>query len=123
VAGCRVAPDGRAVVAWQNDRDDPDPLWTGTADGGAGTNPDGWQIMIVARNATGAWLAPAKLGAADLANRYPDAQFSSTGDLVVAWESKGLRSSGAKLSVRAAVSADGGATFSLPSSSLRTRRP
>jgi hypothetical protein len=48
-----VAPDGRAVVAWQDDRDDPDPLWTGTADGGAGTNPDDWQIMIAARNASG----------------------------------------------------------------------
>jgi hypothetical protein len=41
-------------------------------------------------------------------------QFSSTGDLVVAWESKELRSSGANLSVRAAVSTDGGATFSAP---------
>jgi hypothetical protein len=109
-----VAADGRTVVAWQDDRDDPDPLWTGTAAGGEGTNPDDWQIMVVARSPRGAWSAPVTLGAADMADRHPDVTFSGTGDLVVAWDSKALRSSGANLSVRAAVSADGGATFSTP---------
>jgi hypothetical protein len=79
------------------------------------------------RNARDDWAAPLTLGATDLADRHPDVTFGgasgATGTtapnalanvLIVAWESKALRASGADLSVRAAVSTDGGATFAAP---------
>ncbi len=69
--------------------------------------------MVAVRNPVGSWAAPVTLGAADMADRHPDIAFGKSGDLVVAWESKGLQSSGMNLSVRAAVSTDG-TTFSLP---------
>jgi hypothetical protein len=107
-----VALDGRVAVAWQDNRTDPDPLWTGSAAAGKGTDPDNWEVMVAVRDRTGTWAAPVTLGAADMADRHPDITFNGQGDLIVAWESKGLQASGKNLSVHAAVSSNGGATFS-----------
>jgi hypothetical protein len=109
-----VASDGRVAVGWQDNRTDRDPLWTGTAAGGQGTNPDDWQIMVTSRSRDGVWSTPVTLGSPDLADRHPDIAFSAAGDLVVAWESKALRSSGANLFVQAAVSSAAGKPFSEP---------
>jgi len=109
-----VGSDGRVAVAWQDNRTDMDPGWTGAAAYGAGTNPDNWQIQVTVRNLGGVWGAPKELGTADRADWHPDVAFSSKGDLVVAWDSKELAASGRNLSVRAAVSSDNGATFSAP---------
>lgn len=47
-----------------------------------------------------------------MSDRHPDIAFASDGTLVVAWETKTLTAAGANLSVLAATSTDGGATFS-----------
>jgi hypothetical protein len=109
-----VGADGRVAVAWQDNRTDMDPLWTGAAAYGDGTNPDNWQIQVVVRSGAGAWGAPASLGDVDMADRHPDLAFGGNGELVVAWESKTLSPAGKNLSVLTAVSTDGGATFSAP---------
>jgi hypothetical protein len=54
------------------------------------------------------------LGATDMADRHPDVVFGANGDLVVAWESKQQSPAGKNLAVLAAVSGDGGVTFSAP---------
>jgi hypothetical protein len=109
-----VAPDGRIAVAWQDNRNDQDPLWTGAAAYGDGSNPDDWQIQVAVRSAANAWATPVSLGATDRADRHPDVIFGGNGDLVVAWESKEQEPAGKNLAVLAAVSGDSGATFSAP---------
>jgi hypothetical protein len=109
-----VGPNGQVAVTWQDNRTDMDPGWTGAATYGDGTDPDNWQIQVVVRNPSGDWGAAVDVGTADRADRHPDIVFSGQGDLVVAWDSKELRSSGRNLSVRAAVSSNNGATFSAP---------
>nr|WP_263358149.1 CehA/McbA family metallohydrolase [Acidicapsa ligni] len=109
-----VATNGHVAVTWQDNRTDPDPLWTGTAAAGKGTDPDNWQIMVAVRNPSNTWAAPVSLGAEDMADRHPDVAFSGAGDLIVTWESKALEPSGKNLSVRAAVSTDDGLTFAPP---------
>jgi hypothetical protein len=109
-----VAPNGSIAVSWQDNRGDVDPLWTGAAATGDGSNPDNWQIQVAVRGATGTWGAPVSLGAADMADRHPDVAFGGNGGLVVVWESKTLEAAGANLSVQSAVSTDGGASFSAP---------
>jgi hypothetical protein len=106
-----VSPGGLVAVTWQDNRTDPDPLWTGSS-AGKGTDPDNWQIMVAVRDQTGTWKAPMSLGADDTADRHPAALFNKSGDLVVAWESKGLRPSGMNLSIQTAISSDGGVSFS-----------
>ena len=106
-----AGPDGRLAVVWQDNRTDIDPLWTGSA-AAPGTNPDNWQIMVATRDANGGWGSPASLGAADMADRHPDAEFGGRGELVVVWETKALAPAGRNLSVLAASSSDGGRTFS-----------
>lgn len=103
-----VAPDGRIALGWQDNRSDSEPLWTGQTGSGEGTDPDNWQIQLSLRDAAGdAWSTPASLGADDRADRHPALAFDKDNRLVVAWDSKELRSSGANLAVLAAVSADG----------------
>jgi hypothetical protein len=106
-----VAEDGwRYVVVWQDNRTDPDPLWTGSA-AAPGTNPDNWQVMVATLDPETVHATPVSLGAADMADRHPDVAFGTRGELVVAWETKTLNPAGRNLSVLAAVSTDGGATF------------
>jgi hypothetical protein len=110
-----VADDGRMAIAWQDDRTDQDPLWTGGLNYGKGTDPDNWQIMVATRTpALGAWTAPVSLGADDRADRHPTLVYTRSGRLVLAWDSKALQSSGANLAVLAAWSADGGLSWSPP---------
>ncbi|NGY06773.1 CehA/McbA family metallohydrolase [Solimonas terrae] len=110
-----TAPDGRIAVAWQDNRDDPDPLWTGATGSGDGSDPDNWQIEVRTRAADAdAWSAMQTLGAADHADRHPSLAFADDGTLVAAWDSKTLQSSGANLSIQSARSADGGASFDAP---------
>lgn len=98
-----IAPDGRLAVAWQDDRDDVDPLWTGATGRGEGTDPDDWQIVVRTRAAGRAdWDAPRTLGAADAADRHPALAFAGDGTLVAAWDRKALQSSGANLSIQSA---------------------
>lgn len=90
-----VGVDGRVAVAWQDDRTDPDPLWTGTTGVGDGTDPDNWQIMVRLRSPGAAgWGRSSTLGAADRADRHPSIAFASNGALTAAWSSKSLNSSG-----------------------------
>lgn len=110
-----VSPAGVLAVAWQDDRTDLDPLWTGGLNYGKGTDPDNWQIMVVTRAAGASrWNAPASLGADDRADRHPALTFTASGRLVAAWDSKLMQSSGANLSVLAAYSDDGGNRWSAP---------
>ncbi len=110
-----VAVDGRMAIAWQDNRTDQDPLWTGGAGYGQGTDPDNWQIMVATHGpATGAWSEPVSLGANDRADRHPALSYTRSGRLVAAWDSKTLQSSGANLSVLSAWSADGGRTWTAP---------
>jgi len=104
-----VADDGRIAIAWQDNRTDRDPLWTGGAAYGNGTNPDNWQIMVRMRGTTTAsWNAPTSLGADDLADRHPTITFDSNGQLIAAWDSKTTQSpAGVNLTILAATSPDG----------------
>ena len=108
-----AGPDQRIAVAWQDNRTDIDPLWTGSA-AAPGTNPDNWQITVAVRDAGGTWATPVGLGAADMADRHPDVAFGAEGELVVVWESKALAPAGRNLSVLAATSTDSGTTFTSP---------
>ncbi|AWS43538.1 hypothetical protein DKM19_21305 [Streptosporangium sp. 'caverna'] len=113
-----VAADRSIMVTWQDNRFDPDPLWTGhtPAPGQTptGTDPDNWQILASTR-ATGSrnWTEPVQVSAAtDAADRHPSVTTDHDGTFVVMWETKALKSSGANLSLRASRSADGGRTWS-----------
>ena len=111
-----AGPDGRVVVAWLDNRFDPDPLWTGhTPPAGqpasGGTHPDNWQILAAVR--TSGWSSPVAVSAVtDAADRHPSVAAQSDGTLVAIWESKALQSSGASLGLRSSRSADGGSTRS-----------
>ncbi len=109
-----VAPDGRTTVAWQDNRSDSEPLWTGQTFSGEGTDPDNWQIMLRSRSASSSeWQAAQTLGADDQADRHPVLAYDAQNRLVVAWDSKPLKSSGVDLVVLAA-SADDSGNFSAP---------
>ena len=114
-----VTGDRRIVAAWQDDRFDPDPLWTGhTPPAGqpasGGTDPDNWQVLASTRPAGAAGWGPAVQVSVvtDAADRHPSIAADSAGTLIAIWESKALQSSGANLSLRSSHSADGGATWS-----------
>jgi hypothetical protein len=113
-----VGTDQSIMVTWQDNRFDPDPLWTGhtpaAGQPATGTDPDNWQILASARTASGhGWTEPVQVSAAtDAADRHPSAATDHDGTFVVMWETKALKSSGANLSLRASRSADGGRTWS-----------
>jgi hypothetical protein len=116
-----VDADRRAVVTWQDDRFDPDPLWTGhTPPAGqpasGGTDPDNWQILAAVRKAPGrSWGSSVQVSAAkDRADRHPSVAFDSNGTLVAIWESGALQSSGSNLQLHSARSENGGTTWSAP---------
>lgn len=94
-----IALDGATpVVAWQDNRFDRDPLWTGGASYGEGTDPDDWQIAVFR---PGRDEAPVFLGDGEAADRHPDL-IVDTGHTHVVWDSKPLRFSGANLRLLAA---------------------
>ncbi len=106
----------RIVVTWQDDRFDPDPLWTGhTPPAGqpasGGTDPDNWQIL--ARTRTGrTWTAAVQVSASTTSSdRHPSVTVDNAGGFVVAWDSGALASSGVNLALRASRSTDGGHTW------------
>ncbi|MFD0736429.1 CehA/McbA family metallohydrolase [Planotetraspora mira] len=114
-----VGEDKSVVVTWQDNRFDPDPLWTGHTPpagqpAGGGTDPDNWQIVASVRDAKGRdWTTPVQVSAAtDTADRHPAIARDRDGAFVIMWETKKLQSSGANLSLRACRSADGGRTWS-----------
>jgi hypothetical protein len=113
-----VGADRRAMVTWQDDRFDPDPLWTGHTPAAGeqpnGTDPDNWQILASVRTAADkAWTPPVQVSAAtDAADRHPSVAVDRDGSYVVIWETKALQSSGANLSLRSSRSSDGGTTWS-----------
>ncbi|MYS23890.1 MULTISPECIES: CehA/McbA family metallohydrolase [unclassified Streptomyces] len=113
-----VGANRHAVVTWQDDRFDPDPLWTGhTPPAGqpasGGTDPDNWQILAAVRKAPGrSWSTPVQVSAVtDRADRHPGLAVAADGTFVAIWESGALQSSGANLQLRASRSADGGTTW------------
>lgn len=114
-----VADGGQTVISWQDDRYDPDPLWTGhTPPAGqpasGGTDPDNWQILASARTSRrGNWSSPVQVSkVTDRSDRHPGLAVDANGTFVAIWESGALRSSGANLELRASRSTDGGATWS-----------
>ena len=106
-----VRGDGLVALAYHDNRSDPDPLWTGQVGTGDSTDVDNWQVRVHRRAATGAWSEAVALGADDHADRHPALAFAGDGRLVCAWDQKTLAASGANLAIRAAVSTDGGASF------------
>jgi predicted metal-dependent phosphoesterase TrpH len=89
--------DGTPLIAWQDNRFDIDPLWTGQAGSGEGTDPDDWQIAVLRLGA-----APEFLGAGDAADRHPDVLVDADARAHVVWTSKPLSSSGVNLRLLAA---------------------
>jgi hypothetical protein len=110
-----VRNDGLIAVGFQDNRTDPDPLWTGRIITGEedATDVDNWQILVCTRaGAAGSWSGPASMGNDERADRHPALAFTPAGSLVAAWDSKTLNASGTNLSIRFSVSADDGATWS-----------
>jgi hypothetical protein len=114
-----VSPQGTVAIAWQDDRFDPDPLWTGhTPPAGqpasGGTDPDNWEILASFRSPKGGrWQAPVRISNNDNASdRHPSIVADKTGDFAVAWDTGALQSSGVNLSIMASRSEDGGKTWS-----------
>jgi hypothetical protein len=107
---------GRIVVTWQDDRFDPDPLWTGhTPPAGqpasGGTDPDNWQILASTRSGL-AWTQPVQVSVSTTSSdRHPSVAADHSGGFIVAWDSGALASSGVNLSLRSSQSADGGLTW------------
>jgi hypothetical protein len=120
------------VVSWQDNRNDPDPLWTGHLDPdgigsndptgvtpndpGPKTDPDMWEPMVAVRQLAGSsWSAPIRVAPrADRAQCHPAVGASGDGVLVCAWDSRELRSSGTSPVITTATSTDGGVTWAAP---------
>ncbi|HEX5115783.1 MAG TPA: hypothetical protein VFW65_11355 [Pseudonocardiaceae bacterium] len=104
------------VVTWQDDRFDPDPLWTGhTPPAGqpasGGTDPDNWQILASTRTGT-TWSPAVRVSVSTTtSDRHPSVAVDADGGFVVAWDSGALASSGVNLSLCASRSTDGGRTW------------
>jgi hypothetical protein len=107
---------GRLVVTWQDDRFDPDPLWTGHTPppgqpASGGTDPDNWQILASTRT-SGTWSQPVQVSVSSTtSDRHPSVVADNADGFVVAWDSGALASSGVNLSLRSSRSADGGLTW------------
>jgi hypothetical protein len=125
------------VVSWQDNRNDPDPGWTGhfvparTATdfvqdndptkavpnlSEPQTDPDSWEPMVSVRRLDGtAWSAPIRVAPRpDRAQCHPALGAAADGTLVCAWDSRELRSSGKNPVITAATSSDGGLTWTSP---------
>src|SRR5262249_4942616 len=109
-----VTSRGDIAIAWQDNRFDPDPLWTGhTPPAGqpasGNTDPDNWEILVSSRpRHAKQWEAPVRVSANDnAADRHPSVVADRDGNLIVAWDTRELRSSGVNVSIRASRSLDG----------------
>ncbi len=126
-----VLDDDTVVVAFQDNRFDVNPGWTGQAgfhDGLEGldrTDPDNWEILARRRDpASGDWSPAVRVSnngdpddafAEDaLADRHPALGHDDQGRLVAAWDAKVLNSSGVNSAIFASVSEDGGLSWSSP---------
>ena len=114
-----ATPGGDVAVVWQDDRTDPDPLFTGrmsVVEGEApdGTDPDDWEVLSAVQPAgTGRWSPPSPVGADPAAaDEHPDAVFDASGALHVVWDSRPLESSGVDPVVHASSSPDLGGPWS-----------
>jgi hypothetical protein len=115
-----VLPDA-VVVSWQDDRNDPDPLWTGHlvppgSTAGPTSDPDAWEPMVAVRRLPeSVWSAPVRVApTTDRAQCHPALGAAADGTLVCAWDSRQLRSSGTSPVITVATSTDRGATWSAP---------
>ncbi len=112
----RVAVDsaGRIAVVFQDNRLDPDPLWTSQPITGEdnSTEADNYDIGVVVRDAEGTWSELQLLGSDERFDSHPDAAFAPDGRLMVVWDSKEMRAAGANLSIRWSTSVDGGRSWS-----------
>ncbi len=94
-----VSGSGEIAIAWHDNRTDPDPLWTGSAGLGEGTAPDNWQIMVKRRGVEGKWGEPLSVGMDEEADQHPSLAFDNEQRLILAWNRKPLKSSGASWSL------------------------
>lgn len=116
----RIAADGaRVTVVFADNREDPDPGWSGrflVGEGGTegtseydftgtgalataidtvgvggppATEYDNWQIMVATRGADGQWAELVSLGETDHAEQHPDVAYDGAGNLVVVWDARG----------------------------------
>ncbi|MGJ8670120.1 MAG: CehA/McbA family metallohydrolase [Oceanococcus sp.] len=109
-----VSDAGQIAVAFQDNRLDPDPLWTSnilTGEDGA-TEVDNFDIAVVKRAPGGPWSEVVLIGDDERIDSHPDLEFSADGRLLLVWDSKLMQASGANLSIRYASSNDGGETWS-----------
>jgi hypothetical protein len=110
---------GLVAVVWQDDRTDPDPLWTGhrsipEPDPIDGTDPDNWEILASVRGA-GSWSAPKSVSNSPAtADEHPTIAVTGSSYLQVAWDAREMKSSGVNPAIRTAQSTDGGASWSAP---------
>ncbi|WP_421706171.1 CehA/McbA family metallohydrolase [Alloalcanivorax xenomutans] len=126
-----VLADDTVVVAFQDNRFDVNPGWTGQTgfyDGLEGldrTDPDNWEIVTRRRDPdTGVWSPLVRVsnnGSPDdafietaLADRHPSLAADGGGRLIAAWDAKVLRSAGVNSAILASVSEDGGLSWSEP---------
>lgn len=108
-----IADDGQIVVAWQDNRADPDPLFTGRAGRPAGTTPDDWDIGLSRRaGPQAAWEALPGTGVSVQADRFPDLAWDALGRLHLVWEAQDLSPAGTASRVLAAHSVDAGMQWS-----------
>ena len=126
-----VLDDDTVVLAFQDNRFDVNPGWTGQTgfheglEGLDRTNPDNWEILARRRDpASGDWSPAVRVSnngdpddafAEDaLADRHPALGQDAEGRLVAAWDAKVLSSSGVNSAIFASVSEDGGLSWSSP---------
>ncbi len=108
-----VETNGRIAVVFQDNRLDPDPLWTSQPLTGEdnSTEADNYDIGVVTRAPGGDWTPVRLLGSDTRLDAHPDVAFAANGQLVVVWDSKEMRASGANLSIRWSASFDGGSNW------------
>jgi hypothetical protein len=83
---------GEIALAYQDNRNDPDPLWTGATGTGDSHDNDIFQIRVHSlRN--GQWDAGVTLGAATMEDRHPSIYFKDDKP-VVAWVPRGVDNAG-----------------------------
>lgn len=96
-----VGNNGRIAVAWQDNRRDIDPGWTGSIRG-EGTAPDDWEVFVATRALGGVWGNAVNVSNdPKRADRHASIDFTGGQDvLIAAWDSKELKESDVNLNVR-----------------------